>query len=535
MVSESVPAPDSLQQQIDALARRLEKSEKEHRAVSEENRVLREKSKRDDATIQRLERDFQEVRRRLEQFIRAHYGGAKNESISPKQLELALQGMAALLSEVPASADQTALPENKVERAVRERRPRQALDDDRLEQRETVIEPEEVEADPSGWTKLGEERTTQLDYEPGRLYRHVIVRPRYVRKEQFAIAPLPAQPIDKGMVGAGLLAWLLMSKYTDHLPLYRLGAMLHRQHGVEIPRNTLVSWVEQAADLLGPIYRSMQARLQKKTYLQVDETPIRYLDPEEPGASRQGYFWVYVDPGKEVLFQWSTGRAHEAPKEFLGDFQGTIQCDGYSAYTALVNARDGLLVLAHCWAHVRRAIREASSESSRIAAWFLRQIQGMYAIEKELRKLKAGPALRAAVRSSQTAMIVERVFKAMIRIRDRLLPGGAMAKALGYALERQYGLKRFLTDGRIEIDSNMVENAIRPSAVGRKNWLFIGHPDAGERSAIFYSLMASCRLHSIDPNEYLRDVLSRLPSAKITEIEKFTPGEWAKAKRLAVR
>lgn len=145
-----------------------------------------------------------------------------------------------------------------------------------------------------------------MDYEPGRLFRHVIVRPRYVRKEQFAIAPLPAQPIDKGMVGAGLLAWLLMSKYTDHLPLYRLGAMLHRQHGVEIPRNTLASWVEQAADLLGPIYRSMQASLRKKTYLQVDETPIRYLDPEKPGASRQGYFWVYAD--REVLFQWSTGQ-----------------------------------------------------------------------------------------------------------------------------------------------------------------------------------------------------------------------------------
>ena len=534
MVSESVPAPDSLQQQIDALARRLEQAEKEGRSVREENRALSEKAKSDAATIERQAREIQELRRRLDHFIRLYFGGTKNESISPNQMELALQGLVALLSEAPASAA-PAVPPSKPEEPVRERRPRRALDDERLEQRETVIEPEEVMADPDGWTRLGEERTAQLDYEPGRLFRHVIVRPRYVRREEFAIAPLPAQPIDKGMVGAGLLAWLLMSKYTDHLPLYRLAAMLQRQHGVEIPRNTLASWVEQAADLLSPIYRAMKAKLRKRTYLQVDETPIRYLDPEEPGASQQGYFWVYHDPGEEVLFQWSPGRAHDSPKEFLGDFQGIIQCDGFSAYTALVNARGGLVALAHCWAHVRRAIREASSESPRLAAWFLGQIQAMYAIEKALKKLKAGPALRAAVRSSQTAMIAERVFKAIARVKPRLLPGGALAKALDYALERQHGLKRFLSDGRIAIDSNGVENAIRPCAVGRRNWLFIGHPDAGERSAIFYSLMASCRLHGINPNDYLRDVLSRLPGAMISEIDKFTPAEWAKARKLTRR
>lgn len=524
-----MPAPDSLQKQIDALARRLDQSDKE-------NRVLREKSARDDATIQRLQRENQELRRHLDQFIRSHYGGAKSETISPNQMELALLGLAALLKESPATSENPpAFPTTKPVRAHRPRRPRQALDDERLPKKETVIEPEEVTADPENWTKLREERTSQLDYEPGYLFVNVIVRPCYVRKEQFALAPLPAQPIDKGMVGAGLLAWLLMSKYTDHLPLYRLGAMLYRQHGIEIPRNTLASWVEQAADLLSPIYRAMQAKLQKKTYLQVDETPVRYLDSEAPGASRQGYFWVYTDPGKEVLFQWSTGRAHDAPMEFLGDFRGTIQCDGFSAYTALLKRREGELELAHCWAHVRRAIREASTESPRLAAWFLNQIQEMYAIEKVLRQFHAGPALRGAVRSSQTAMIVERVFKAIGRVKPRLLPSGALAQALDYALERQAGLKRFLTDGRIEIDSNRVENAIRPCALGRKNWLFIGHPEAGERSAILYSLMASCRLHGINPNEYLRDVLSRLPGAKITEIDNFNPAEWAKNRRSAKR
>lgn len=531
MVSESVPAPDSLQKQIDALTRRLEEVVEDSRLIRTERDALREQSNRDRSKLEKLERENQELRRRIDQFIRTYFGGKKSESISPNQMELALQGLASLLQSPTAATEASVDAPAKPPREAKPRRPRQALDDERLEQRETVIEPEEVLADPEGWKQVGEEVTSQLDYEPGRLFRHRIVRRRYVRAETFAIAPLPAQPIDKGMVGPGLLAWLLMSKYTDHLPLYRLAAMLHRQHGVEIPRNTLASWVEQAADLLSPIYRAMREKHRKRTYLQVDETPIRYLDPDAPGESRQGYLWVYHDPGGEVLFQWSTGRAHEAPKEFLGDFRGIIQCDGFSAYTALVKACGGSVTLAHCWAHVRRALREASSESPRLAAWFVGQLQAMYGIEARLRKLKAGPALRAAVRSSQTVMIVERVFKAMERVKAGLVPGGALFKALDYALERQAGLKLFLSDGRIEIDSNLVENAIRPCALGRKNWLFIGHPEAGERSAIFYSLMASCRLHGINPNEYLRDVLSRLPGAKVTDVHKFTPAEWAKARR----
>lgn len=522
MVIESVPAPESLDEKLEALARRLDE-------VERENRALREEKKKDATTIQRQERVIEGLRRRIDQFIRAHYGGSKSESISPNQMELALLGLAALLSEPPPVAA-AEVPASKPACIPRPRRPRQALDDERLEQRETVIEPEEVVADPAGWTKLGEERTTQLDYQRGFLFRHVIVRPRYVRREQFAIAALPAQPIDKGMVGAGLLAWLLMSKYTDHLPLHRLAAMLHRQHGIEIARNTLAGWVEQSAALLKPVYLAMLARLRKQTYLQVDETPVRYLDPEEPGASRLGYFWVYLDPGKEVLFQWSTGRAHDAPKEFLGDFEGIIQCDGFSAYTALVSRSNRHLELAHCWAHVRRALREASTEAPRTAAWLVRQIQAMYAIEEKLRRSEAGPQLRSAIRTAQTAMVVDRLFKAMSRLQSRYLPGGAMANALAYALEREEGLRRFVRNGRLEIDSNQVENAIRPCALGRRNWLFIGHPEAGERSAIFYSLMASCRLHGIDPMEYLRDVLTRLPAAKISDIERFTPAEWVKAK-----
>lgn len=511
-----MPAPESLPKPPDPRDRRIEELERADRAH-------REQKKRDDERIQKLERNLAEVRRRLDQLLRLHYGRARSEGLSRDQLELMLVGLPPVLEEPVAAAEAP-----KPSAPPRPRQPRRALDDAHLPTRETVIEPVEVSADPQGWTRLGEERTSQLDYEPGKLFRHVIVRPRYVRREQFVIAPLPAQPIDKGMVGAGLLAWLLMGKYVDHVPLHRTAAILHRQHGVEVPRNTLAGWVEQACNLLRPIYRAMQEKLRKRDYLQVDETPVRYLDPDVRGKSELGYLWVYLDPGGEVLFQWSTGRAHDAPKEFLGEYRGILQVDGYGAYEALVRARGGAVHLAHCWAHARREIKEAMAGSPRTGAWLLGQVQAMYQIERGLREAKAGPVLREAVRSSQTRMIANRLFKAMIRLRARELPGNAMAKALDYCLERREGLSRFLGDGRIEIDSNLVENAIRPCALGRRNWLFIGHPEAGDRTAILYSLMASCRLHGLNPYEYLKDVFTRLPAAKITEIEPFTPAEWAK-------
>ncbi|MBL9139407.1 MAG: IS66 family transposase [Verrucomicrobiales bacterium] len=438
-----MPAPESLPQPPDARDGRIEELERMDRAH-------REQKKRDDERIQKLERDLAEVRRRLDQLLRMHYGRTKGEQISREQLELMLVGLPAVLEEPVAAA-----PAPKPAVPARPRHPRRALDDEHLHTRETVIEPVEVSADPQGWTRLGEERTSQLDFEPGKLFRHVVVRPRYVRREQFAIAPLPAQPIDKGMVGAGLLAWLLINKFVDHVPLYRTEAIRRRQYGVDVPRNTLAGWVEQSTELLGPIYRAMLAKLRKRTYLQVDETPTRYLDPEVRGKSALGYLWVYLDPGGEVLFQWSTGRAHDAPKEFLGDYQGILQVDGYGAYEALVRARGGALSLAHCWAHARREIKEALAGAARTGAWLLGQIQAMYEIERGLREAKAGPALREAVRSSQTRMVVDRLFKAMIRLRARELPGNAMAKALDYCLERREGLSRFLGDGRIEVDSNL--------------------------------------------------------------------------------
>jgi transposase len=402
------------------------------------------------------------------------------------------------------------------------------LVEDKLETHEIVIEPEEVLAHPEGWKKISEERTNQLDWVPAKIIKRVFIRPRYVKAEQFALAPLPPQPIEQGMVGPGLLAQVLVSKYEYHSPLYRQEKMFRQQFGVQLSRKTMGSWVEQAAELLKPVYRVIREDLLRGNYLQVDETPIRYLDPDVKGKSQQGYLWTYSRPGGDVLFEWRVSRSREGPKEFLKTFRGKLQTDGYSAYESLAKERNDLTLIG-CWAHARRGFHEALTES-KLAAWFVRQIGLLYVVEKELRENKAGPQLRAAIRTWQSRPILARLRRAMELVRGRTLPQGLLGQAIDYALKRWDALTRFIADGTLEIDNNLIENAIRPSALGKKNWLFIGHPEAGERSAVIYTLLGSCRRHGINPSDYLKDLFTRLPAAKIAEIQQFTPRAWARAK-----
>lgn len=231
-------------------------------------------------------------------------------------------------------------------------------------------------------------------------------------------------------------------------------------------------------------------------------------------------------PGGDVLFEWRVSRSREGPREFLKNFRGKLQTDGYSAYESLAKERDNLLLIG-CWAHARRGFHEALSES-KLAAWLVRQIGLLYAVEKQLRQKKAGPQLRAAIRTWQSRPILQRLRRALELVRGRTLPQGLLGQAIDYALKRWEALTRFVDDGTLEIDNNLIENAIRPSALGKRNWLFFGHPTAGERSAVIYTLLGSCRRHSLNPFEYLKDLFTRLPSAKITEIRQFTPAAWAK-------
>jgi transposase len=482
-------------------------------ALEADNTRLREENAR-------LQQENRLLRQKLDQYIRHYFGGQRNEGLDRHQLELLLQGLANVVILPTPEPKPIGTSRNGTPHPVR-----RMLAEDKLETYEIVIEPEEVQAQPEGWKKISEERTSQMDWVAPKIIKRVFIRPRYVKAEQFAIALLPPQPIEQGMVGPGLLAQILVSKYQHHLPLYRQEQMFRQQFGVDLSRKTMGSWVGQSVELLKPVYRVIREDLQRGHYLQADETPIRYLDPDVKGKSQQGYLWIYSRPGGDVLFEWRVSRSREGPKEFLKNFRGKLQTDGYPAYESLVKERDDLTLIG-CWAHARRGFHEALVES-KLAAWFVRQIGLLYAVEKELREKHSGPQLRAAMRLWQSYPVLVRLRRAMELVRARTLPQGLLGQAIDYTLKRWEALTRFVDDGGLEIDNNLIENAIRPSALGKKNWLFIGHPEAGERSAVIYTLLGSCRRHGLNPFDYLKDLFTRLPAAKITEIKRFTPSEWA--------
>jgi transposase len=392
-----------------------------------------------------------------------------------------------------------------------------------------------------------------LDWKPAQFIKRLYIRPQYVKVKsaaaeqaddvvsqaiggvyeeegpQVVIAPLPSRLIEKGLPGAGLLGQVVISKYEDHLPLYRQEKIYRERHGVKLSGQTLAQWVEQVALWLKPVYQLMKQSVLSGGYLQVDETPIRYLDPEAPGKSQLGYLWAYSRPGAEVVFDWQTSRGREGPEQMLKEFKGLLQTDGYVVYETLARGRDDWVMMG-CLTHARRNFHEAM-EQDRRAAWVVRQMGHLYGVEKFLRDPRAGPRLREAVRSWQARPVLRRLEKMFRHWQGQVLPQSLFGKAIGYALERWTELCRYVEHGVAEIDNNLVENAIRPTALGKKNFLFIGHPEAGWRSAVIYSVLGSCRRLGVDPHAYLQEVLRRLPEMKITEIEQITPAAWTKARK----
>jgi transposase len=468
------------------------------------------------------------LRQKLELFLKRYFGGTKNESLDPKQLELLLAGLAAITAPAPVVEKPTPARATIAARPVRQPLPAH------LETERVVLEPVEVQQQPAGWRKLGEEVTEELDWKPAKFIKRLYIRPKYANAERIVIAPLPARLIEKGLPGAGLLTQVIVGKYEDHLPLYRQERIYRERHGVNLSRQTLCGWVEAAADWLSPIYREMKAGLVAGDYLQADETPIRYLDPDVKGKSQSGWLWTYSQPQGDVVFEWQVSRSREGPRAFLKSFRGKLQTDGYGVYESLARERGEELILIGCWAHARRGLHEALGEG-RSAAWLVGQIGRLYAVEKQLREQKAGPQLRAAMRAWQSRPILERLRRALEIVRRRVLPKSLLGQAIDYTLARWPALIRYVDDGRLAIDNNACENSIRPTAVGKKNFLFIGHPEAGQRSAVIYSVLGSCRRHGINPAEYLQDVFERLPKATTSDVKSLTPAAWAKARRSTTR
>jgi hypothetical protein len=289
-----------------------------------------------------------------------------------------------------------------------------------------------------------------------------------------------------------------------------------------------ISGLADIADRLEPVYREIGEAVLGGDYVQMDETPIRYLDPGN-GKTKIGYLWVNGKPGGDAVFRWRTSRAAQCVKDILPpEFEGVLQTDAYAAYGSFAKDRPQV-TMAGCMAHARRKFYEAREQSASVANFFLCHMASLYRIEASLRRAKAGPVLREAGRAACSRPIMARMQRALELLANRFLPQSNMGKAIAYARSIWPSLQVFLDAGRVEIDNNFVENAIRPSAIGKKNWLFIGGAEAGKKTAILYTVLESCRRRGIDPLAYLHDVLTRLPRATNRNVHELTPENWAKA------
>lgn len=480
-----------------------------------------------------LQRENGLLREKVNLLLRRVFG-ASSEKLDLGQLQLLLSG-AELVEPAAEPKTEAAKPKAPVQAPRKAKLPRLP---DNLPVVEEVIDPEPVKAAPEQFRQIGEEVSEQLDYEPARYFRRRLVRRTYVSRtepDQAPVtAPLPPTLQERCLATPALLAQVVVSKYCDHLPLYRQEQILARRYGINLPRQTLARWVELASEWLTPIYQQIKTGVMAGGYVQLDETPIDYLEPGT-GRALKGYLWTGSRPGGDVFFDWHPSRAGECLDTVVPvDFQGTVQCDGYDAYNRLAQRSGKEIKLAYCWAHVRRKFNDAIEGTPRTAGWMIKQIQLLYRIESRLREQKAGPALRQAVRASQSRPVVERIKKACTLLvqSKRFLPQDALSRAMAYAVAQMPGLEVYLENGKIEIDNNLVENAIRPTALGKKNWLFIGEAQAGDRSAIIYTVIESCRRRSIDPYAYLKDVLTRLPRMTMHQVPEILPVVWGKPQPL---
>jgi hypothetical protein len=295
-------------------------------------------------------------------------------------------------------------------------------------------------------------------------------------------------------------------------------------------------WVDQAAFWLQPIYQEIQREVFGHGYVQTDETPIRYLEPGH-GQTKLGYLWTCHRPGGDSIYSWHPSRAATCLEKIIPvAFAGVTQCDGYQAYDAFARRREGI-ELAGCWAHVRRPFCEAHIQGCRRATLILALVQSLYRTELRLRREQASPGRRKTTRARESAPVIQRLHFLLTywQRKGGVRPQSLLGQAIAYALGQWESLLLYLRDGRLEFDNNLVENAIRPTALGKKNWLFFGAVHAGERSAIIYTLIECCRRRGLDPYAYLRDVLTRLPAMTSNQIKDVTPAAWAQQQEEARR
>jgi transposase len=475
--------------------------------------------------LQKSQREVELLRHRLDALCRRLFG-KKSEKVNPNQLQLAFE----LLGEMGSSSAPLELDSGEGIAKVKVKshhrsKGRRPLPKE-LPRERVVVDVEEVEKTCAcGRTKdkIGESLTEKLEYVPSSFFVRETVRPKYACPrchDGVSEAPAPAQALEKSIAGEGLLAHVVVSKYADHTPLHRLEGIFAR-HGVEISRATMCDWVGDVADAVQPIVNRMKQEITQVDYLQTDDTPVKVLAYRNEGF--KGRLWAYLDPiGRQVVFDATRSHEGKGPEEFLADFEGYLQADAYSGYDELYKSKR--IVEVGCWAHGRRRFVESLPTDTR-AAPVLALVQKLYQKEHDFSELSA--AERANKRQEHSKPILDQLDELRKELERIVLPKSPLGEALGYIRNQWTALNRFLEDGRLRIDNNGAEYQLRAVAIGRKNWLFAGSFEGARRAATLYSLVQSCRLASIDPFVYFRDVLLRVATLPQGQIGDLTPRMWA--------
>jgi len=400
-----------------------------------------------------------------------------------------------------------------------------------LQREDVILEPG---VDTKDLTKIGQEVTEQLDYKPGKLIVKRFIRPKYARVStdgtgytEVFIAELPDFVIEKGMAAAGLLAQIIVDKQVDHLPIHRQ-IKRYQRDGVKLAASTIDGWYAAAYHALIPLGDALRKVILSARYLQADETGLPVLGGKTQGAAHQGYLWAYHSPPLKLIFyDFQPGRGKEGPTNLLKDFEGYLQTDGYGVYENIAIGGRPNITLMHCMAHARRYFEKALDTDKDRASYFLKQVQQLYAIERRCRDEELLPDDVLRLRQQVSAPILESLNEWLIENYQALqIKSSPIAKAIGYALPRWEKLSLYTSNPSLQIDNNLIENGMRPVALGRKNFLFAGSNEGGKRLALFYSLLESCKKHNIHPWEYLKNVLERMPTAKMSELRSMLPDQW---------
>jgi transposase len=525
-------------------------------SLRQENELLRaqceqflEQRQQDAHTIESLQHQLQQLLRRL-------YGRSA-EKIDPKQLVLFEKLLEQLAPPTPASDAAPALeapaPASKSSNGHGRRRLPADLP------RKKVIHdlPEEEKPCPCcGELRhvIGQEIDEKLDYVPAKVTVIEHVRLKYACRAceqqaaeggpQIVVAEKPLSPIEKGLAAPGLLAHVIVSKYSDHLPLYRLERILER-HGIQIARSTLCDWMAQSAMALRPLYDLMVQDVRGSKVIHTDDTPVDVLD-KLLKATRTGRFWVYVgDKGHpNIVFAYTPSRCRDGPMEFLKDWGSQqrvyLQADAFGGYDGIYRGEAGGLVIeVACWAHARRKFYDARHSDAAISIQALAYIRLLYDVE-DLAKQSAKEnqtdlaVQRCRLRQEKSVPLLEQ-FKTWLESRQAqhggpVLPKSPMGQAIQYALNQWAALCVYTTDGDLNIDNNLSENALRRVALGRKNWLFCGSDNGGNTAAVLFSLIATCQRHKVDPFVYLRDVLDRISATPVSQLPQLLPDQWKAAR-----